>query len=346
MIGRSAIGQPPAEGTGPSDPVPYWPMRALITGGGGFIGSHLAELLLDRGHFVTVLDDLSTGRHSNIEHLLGRPDFEFVLGSIVNPELVDDVVARCDAIFHLAAAVGVQLIVDQPLRSLATNIRGSEVVFEKANKYGARVLVTSSSEIYGKNRSDRLHEDDDRILGSPLKSRWSYSEAKAIDEILAFTYWKEKSLPTVIVRLFNTVGARQTGAYGMVLPRFVSQAIRNESLTVFGDGSQTRCFCYVGDIVSVLPRLLDHPDAYGRVFNLGSDEEISMAELAEMVREESGSTSKIRFVPYEEAYEDGFEDMLRRVPDTTRARELVGFRPTLGLREIVRLVIEEQRAAL
>lgn len=320
-------------------------MRYLITGGAGFIGSHLADHLLAQGHAVTVIDDLSTGRHANVEHLLGRPDFEFVLGSILNPEVVDDVVSRSEGVFHLAAAVGVQLIVDHPLRSLATNIRGSEIVFEKANKYGTPVLVTSSSEIYGKNRSDRLGEDDDRILGSPLKSRWSYSEAKAIDEILAYTYWKEKGLPTVIVRLFNTVGPRQTGAYGMVVPRFVAQALRGEPITVFGDGAQTRCFCYVGDIVSALPLLITNPDANGRVFNLGSTEEVSIAELAEVVREETGLASKVRFVPYEQAYEEGFEDMARRVPDTSRAHDLIGFEPSLSLREIVRMVIKEERSA-
>jgi UDP-glucose 4-epimerase len=320
-------------------------MRVLVTGGAGFIASHLADHLLEEGHSVVALDDLSTGRHANVEHLLGRPNFEFVLGSILNPDVVDDVVSRCEAVFHLAAAVGVELIVNQPLRSLATNIRGSEIVFEKANKYGTRVLVTSSSEIYGKNRSDRLHEDDDRILGSPLKSRWAYSEAKAIDEILAYTYWKEKGLPTVIVRLFNTVGPRQTGAYGMVIPRFVTQALRNEPITVYGDGNQTRCFCYVGDIVRALAALLAHPDAYGRVFNLGSDDEISVRALAEMVRDEAGSRSTIEYVAYEDAYEEGFEDMARRVPDTSRARELVGFTPTVGLREIIGMVVEEQRAA-
>jgi UDP-glucose 4-epimerase len=321
-------------------------MRVLVTGGAGFIASHLADHLLEEGHSVVALDDLSTGRYANVEHLLGRHNFEFVLGSILNPDVVDDVVSRCEAVFHLAAAVGVELIVNQPLRSLATNIRGSEIVFEKANKYGTRVLVTSSSEIYGKNRSDRLHEDDDRILGSPLKSRWAYSEAKAIDEILAYTYWKEKGLPTVIVRLFNTVGPRQTGAYGMVIPRFVTQALRNEPITVYGDGNQTRCFCYVGDIVRALAALLAHPDAYGRVFNLGSDDEISVRALAELVREEAGSHSTIEYVAYEDAYEEGFEDMARRVPDTTRAQELVGFAPTVGLREIIRMVVEEQSLSL
>src|SRR3954454_426390 len=264
-------------------------MKVLITGGAGFIGSHLADLLLEQGHSVIALDNLSTGQHRNIEHLLGRTDFEFVLGSILTAALVDDCVARSDAVFHLAAAVGVQLIVQKPLESLATNIKGSEIVFEKAHKYGTKILVTSTSEIYGKNTSDRLHEDDDRILGSPLKSRWSYSEAKAIDEILAYTYWKEKGLESVIVRLFNTVGPRQTGFYGMVIPRFVQQAVRGEPITVYGDGSQTRCFCFVGDVVAALLALMDHPEARGRVFNIGGTEEVSILELAQLIIGATGS---------------------------------------------------------
>jgi UDP-glucose 4-epimerase len=319
-------------------------MRALITGGAGFIGSHLADLLLEQGHSVIALDNLSTGQHRNIEHLLGRTDFEFVLGSILNADLVDDCVSRSDVVFHLAAAVGVNLIVEKPLESLATNIRGSEIVFEKAHKHGAKVLVTSTSEIYGKNVSDRLGEEDDRILGSPLKSRWSYSEAKAIEEILAYTYFKQKGLSTYIVRLFNTVGPRQTGHYGMVIPRFVSQAVRGETVTVYGDGSQTRCFCYVGDVVAALLALVDHPEAVGRVFNIGGNDEISMDALAHRVIELSGSDSKVRYVPYEEAYEEGFEDMQRRVPDTTRARELIGFAPTAKLDDIIRMVVEYHRA--
>lgn len=318
-------------------------MKALITGGAGFIGSHLADLLLARGDQVIALDNLSTGRHQNIEHLLGRPDFEFVLGSILNADLVDDVVGRCDTVFHLAAAVGVDLIVKHPLESLATNIRGSETVFEKAHKHGKRILVTSTSEIYGKNTSDRLHEDDDRILGSPLKSRWSYSEAKAIEEILAYTYWKEKGLETVIVRLFNTVGPRQTGSYGMVIPRFVSQAVKGEPITVYGDGSQTRCFCFVGDVVQALVGLTEHPEAYGKVFNVGGTTEISMSDLALRIIELSDSHSKLRYVSYEDAYEEGFEDMQRRVPDTGRAHQLIGFQPTVDLDEIIRLVVAEQR---
>lgn len=318
-------------------------MKALITGGAGFIGSHLADLLLSRGDQVIVLDDLSTGRHANVEHLLGRPDFEFVLGSILNADLLDDCVARVDTVFHLAAAVGVQLIVEKPLESLATNIRGSELVFEKVHKHGARILVTSTSEIYGKNTSDRLREEDDRILGSPLKSRWSYSEAKAIEEILAYTYWRQKGVPAVIVRLFNTVGPRQTGHYGMVIPRFVNQALRGEAITVFGDGTQQRCFCYVGDIVNALAALIDHPEAHGQAINLGGSEEVSILELAERVIALTGSSSTVRLVPYDEAYEAGFEDMQRRVPDTTRANALVGFRPTATLDEIIAMVIEDQK---
>ncbi|MGI8537280.1 MAG: NAD-dependent epimerase/dehydratase family protein [Mycobacteriales bacterium] len=251
--------------------------------------------------------------------------------------------ARADVCFHLAAAVGVQLIVNKPLESLATNIRCSEIVFEKAHKHGTKVLVTSTSEIYGKNTSDRLGEEDDQILGSPLKSRWSYSEAKAIEEILAYTYWRQKGLPTVIVRLFNTVGPRQTGHYGMVIPRFVAQAIKGEPLTVYGDGQQTRCFCYVGDVVDALIKLSDHPEASGRAYNVGGQEEISMEQLARRVVDVVGSASKVRFVPYDEAYEEGFEDMQRRVPDTTRARELVGFAPDVGLDDILRMVIADQR---
>ena len=319
-------------------------MRALITGGAGFIGSHLADRLLDRGDKVVLLDDLSTGRLSNIEHLNGRSDAEFVLGSILNTDLVDRVVSRVDAIFHLAAAVGVNLIVEKPLESLITNIRGTETVVEKAHKYSKRILVMSTSEIYGKNTSDSLSEDDDRILGSPLKSRWSYSEAKAIDEILAYTYWREKGLETVIIRLFNTVGPRQTGSYGMVVPRFVGQALRNQPVTIFGDGSQTRCFCHVSDVVGALVSLSEHPDAFGKVFNLGGAEEISIGDLAERIIELVGSQSELEYIPYDDAYEEGFEDMARRVPNTTRANRLVGFEPSVGLDEIIHSVIADQRA--
>ena len=319
-------------------------MRALITGGAGFIGSHLADRLLERGDQVVLLDDLSTGRLANIEHLNGRADAEFVLGSILNGDLVDHVVSRVDTVFHLAAVVGVNLIVEKPLESLMTNIRGTETVVEKAHKYNTRILVMSTSEIYGKNTSDSLSEDDDRILGSPLKSRWSYSEAKAIDEILAYTYWREKGLETVIIRLFNTVGPRQTGSYGMVVPRFVGQALRHQPLTIFGEGTQTRCFCHVSDVVGGLVALSEHPEAFGRVFNLGGTEEISIGDLAERIIELAGSDSEVEYIPYDAAYEEGFEDMVRRVPNVDRARRLVGFEPSVGLDDIIRSVIEDQQA--
>ncbi len=319
-------------------------MRALITGGAGFIGSHLADHLLGRGDQVVLLDDLSTGRVTNIEHLNDRTGAEFVLGSILDTELVDEAVARVDAVFHLAAAVGVNLIVEKPLESLMTNIRGTETVIEMAHKYDKRLLVMSTSEIYGKNTSDSLSEEDDRILGSPLKSRWSYSEAKAIDEILAYTYWREKGLETVIIRLFNTVGPRQTGSYGMVIPRFVGQALRNEPITIFGDGNQTRCFCHVGDVIEGLVALSEHPEAFGKVFNLGGGEEVSIKELAERVVELADSKSGLEFIPYDAAYEAGFEDMERRVPNTNRARQLVGFSPSTGLDDIIQSVIDDQQA--
>ncbi len=289
-----------------------------------------------------VLDDLSTGRLSNIEHQ--QSNVEFVLGSILNADVVESIVPRVDCIYHLAAAVGVELIVEKPLESLMTNIRGTEIIFEKAHKYNKRVLVASTSEIYGKNTSDSLSEEDDRILGSPLKSRWSYSEAKAIDEILAYTYWREKGLETIIVRLFNTVGPRQTGSYGMVIPRFVSQALRNEPITIFGDGTQTRCFCAVDDIVNGILALSETPEAFGKVFNLGGREEISIKELAEKIIGLTGSKSDLRFIPYDMAYEEGFEDMERRMPNTTRAQKIIGFKQTSNLDDIIRSVIEDQKS--
>ncbi len=318
-------------------------MDALVTGGAGFIGSHLCEHLLALGHRVTVLDDLSTGSYENIAPLLDHPGMRFELGSILDEDALERALEGVDSVFHLAAAVGVELIVERPLEGLATNVRGSEIVLEHAHRHGARVLVTSTSEIYGKNSSDSLSEDDDRILGSPLKSRWSYSEAKAIEEILAYTYWRSKSLPTVIVRLFNTVGPRQSDRYGMVLPRFVRQALLGAPLAVHGDGSQTRCFCYVGDVVPALVRLMEHPEAYGRVFNLGSTEEVSVDELARRVIAATGSSSKVRYVPYDEAYEEGFEDMPRRVPDTARVRSLIGFEPSVDLDGIIAHLVAHER---
>ena len=309
--------------------------KFLVTGGAGFIGSHLVDALVAQGHSVVVLDDLSTGRHDNLRQHAGSPYVEFVLGSILNEGLVDDVVRRSDVVLHFAAAVGVNLIVERPLESLATNIRGSEIVLEKCHKYGRKVLVASTSEIYGKNTSDALNEEDDRILGSPLKTRWSYSEAKAIEEVLAYAYYREKGLPTVIVRLFNTVGPRQVGNYGMVLPRLVDQALRNVPLTVYGSGQQTRCFCHVSDIVVAILGLVNSTDSEGKVFNVGSRSEISIQGLAEKIRDITGSTSQIIYVPYDEAYEAGFEDMQRRRPDTGRIHDLLGWEPRLGLEDII-----------
>ncbi len=314
-------------------------MKALITGGAGFIGSHLAEALVKEGHEVVALDNLSTGRTQNLVGLRANPAFQFVIGSILDERLVDKYVERCDVVFHLAAAVGVQLIVNHPLESLTTNIRGSEIVLEMAHRYQRKVLITSTSEIYGKNANGPIKEDDDRILGSPLKSRWSYSTAKAVDEILAYTYWKEKGLPSVIVRLFNTVGPRQSGAYGMVIPRFVQQALRGEPLTVYGKGDQSRCFLFVQDAVGALIKLMELPEASGEAFNLGSQEEVTIEALARQVIELTQSASQLQYIPYDKAYEEGFEDMLRRVPDITKAGRAVGFAPTMPLQEILRSVI-------
>lgn len=315
-------------------------MKVLITGGAGFIGSHLCDKLLDEGEQVTVLDNLSTGKYENVAHLKENPNFNLVVGSILDEELVDKLCEKTDVIFHLAAAVGVDLIIKHPLESLTTNIKGSEIVLDMAQRYNKKVLITSTSEIYGKNTNGPLKEDDDRILGSPLKSRWSYSTAKAVDEILAFVYWREKGLPTVIVRLFNTVGPRQTGAYGMVIPRFVTQALKNEPLTVYGDGKQSRCFLHVQDVVDVLVKLMQNPGALGQVFNVGSQEEISIKELAERVIQLTHSNSQVVYIPYDKAYEEGFEDMQRRVPDIGKIQELISYRSTMNLEGILKSVIE------
>jgi len=321
-------------------------VKVLITGGAGFIGSHLAEALLEEGHEVTLLDDLSTGRLENVAHLEKNPRFHIVVGDILNEFLVDKLVERADWVFHLAAAVGVELIVKDPLRSLMTNIKGSEIVLENVHRYHRKVLITSTSEIYGKNVNGPLKENDDRILGSPLKSRWSYSTSKAVDEILAYVYWKEKKVPTIIVRLFNTVGPRQTGYYGMVIPRFVDQALKGEEVTVYGTGAQSRCFLYVKDATNAMIRLMENSGAVGQVFNLGSQEEITIRDLAERVIQLTGSSSRIIYVPYDEAYEEGFEDMQRRVPDTAKAHQFIGFKPSANLDEILRMVIAEFKTKL
>lgn len=315
-------------------------MKTLITGGAGFIGSHLAEDLITAGHKVWVLDDLSTGRLENIVNLQGNSNFELVIGTILDEYLVDKLVERCDVIFHLAAAVGVELIVKKPLESLTTNIKGSEIVLEMAYRYNKKILIASTSEIYGKNINGPLKEIDDRILGSPLKTRWGYSTAKAVDEMLAYVYWKEKDVPSIIVRLFNTVGPRQTGAYGMVMPRFIEQALKNEPLTVYGSGKQSRCFLHVKDAVRAFNKLIEEPQAIGEVFNLGSQDEISIEELAKEIIKLTGSNSKIKYIPYDKAYEEGFEDMQRRVPDISKINKLIAFKPTYSLPEIIKDIIE------
>jgi UDP-glucose 4-epimerase len=320
-------------------------VRYLITGGAGFIGSHLADRLLARGDEVLALDDLSTGAVRNVQHLAGCPTFRLVEGSILDTDLLEDLAGRVDAIVHLAAAVGVKLIVTKPLESLITNIRGTENVLEAAGSAGAKILITSTSEIYGKNAKGPLHEEDDRILGSPFKARWSYSTSKAVDEIFARAYWRDRGVPAIVVRLFNCVGPRQTGEFGMVLPTFVRQALAGHDLTVFGDGEQRRCFCHVLDTVGALVALLDHPDAVGDVFNVGAPQELSMNELARTVIEAVGSGSRIVHVPYDEAYEEGFEDMERRVPDISKIRTLTGWVATLGLDRIVADVVAFERTA-
>ncbi|WP_436762429.1 NAD-dependent epimerase/dehydratase family protein [Streptosporangium sp. V21-05] len=314
------------------------PTSYLITGGSGFIGSHLADALLARGDLVVALDNLSTGR---LENLRPHPNLRFVHGSVLDELMIDELVHRCDVVVHLAAAVGVKLIVEQPLRSLTTNIRGSEIVIEAAHRYRKKILITSTSEIYGKNSSGALREDADRVLGSPAVVRWAYSTSKAVDEILANAYHKERGLPTIIVRLFNTVGPRQSPSYGMVIPSLVRQALSAVPLTVFGDGTQTRCFAHVADVVDALLRLLDEDAAIGETFNIGSGGEVSIMELAKLIIEFTGSTSGIDLIPYSEAYERGFEDMVRRVPDTTKLSALTGWVPRRSLDEILTEIIRE-----
>lgn len=316
----------------------------LVTGGAGFIGSHLTEALLARGARVVALDNCSTGTWENLAAVMGHPRLEIVQGSVLDELVVDELVHRCDVVVHLAAAVGVKLVVEHPLRSLTTNIRGSEIVTEAAHRYRRPILLASTSEIYGKNTEMPLREDADRVVGSPTVARWAYSTAKAVDEILAYAYHKERGLPTIVVRLFNTVGPRQSPAYGMVIPRLVRQALAGEPLTVYGDGRQSRCFCHVADVVDAICRLLDHPGAVGGVFNVGSQEEVTILELARRIVSLTGSASPIELVPYEQAYEQGFEDMMRRVPDTSRIEALVGWRPTRTLTEILTEVIAEARA--
>jgi len=318
-------------------------LKALITGGAGFIGSHLAEALLAKGEHVTVIDDLSTRRLSNVEHLRNNANFNLAVETILNETVMDRLVSECDVIFHLAAAVGVELIVKSPVETIETNILGTHVVLKLASRYLRKVLVTSTSEIYGKSEDVPFSEEDDRKLGATTKSRWSYSSSKAIDEFLALAYHKEKGLDTIIIRLFNTVGPRQTGRYGMVIPRLIGQAIRDEPITVYGDGKQVRCFTHVKDVVRAMIQLMESPDAIGRIFNLGNDRSVSISELAEMIKQLTQSNSEIVYVPYEQAYEQGFEDMRIRVPNLKRIKEVIGFRPQNSLEQILQDVFQHLR---
>lgn len=310
-------------------------MRFLITGGAGFIGSHLTEALLAAGHEVTVLDDLSTGRFENIEPLVGRPGFRFAIDAIANSVVLDRLVSECQVIVHLAAAVGVQLIVEHPVHTIETNVMGTEAVLQAAARYRAKVLIASTSEVYGKGSRVPFQEDDDVVLGPTNKSRWAYAASKMVDEFLALAYYRERDLPVIVARLFNTVGPRQTGRYGMVIPRFLTQALRGQPITVYGDGAQSRCFCDVSDVVVALMGLALHSDAIGRVYNVGASEEVTILELAHRVKTVTHSASPIQLIPYDQAYAPGFEDMRRRVPDTTRVRNLLGWDPCVSLDEIL-----------
>jgi UDP-glucose 4-epimerase len=319
-------------------------MRILITGGSGFIGSHLSEALLETGHQVYILDDLSTGSIDNIAHLKGRPGFHYTIDTVFNDSLVAELVDRADVIFHLAAAVGVKLIVQEPVHTIETNVHGTEVILRHAAKKKKLVFIASTSEVYGKSVAVPFREDADLVMGATTRHRWAYACSKALDEFLALAYWKEKKLPTIICRFFNTVGPRQTGQYGMVVPTFVKQALMGQPITVFGDGTQTRSFTYVGDVVGALLKLMVEPRAIGQVYNLGNSEEVTIRDLAERIKQHIGSKSPIQTIPYEEAYEAGFEDMPRRVPDLTKIKNLIGYEPKVALGEIIERVVADLKA--
>src|SRR5215212_9173583 len=314
-------------------------MRVLITGGAGFVGSHLADALLAAGHEVSIVDDLSTGSMENIAHLKTHPRFRYTIESITNEPLLAELIDGSDIVFHLAAAVGVKKIVEEPVHTIETNVHGTEVVLKHANKKKKLVVIASTSEVYGKSTAVPFHEDDDLVLGPTPKHRWAYACSKAIDEFLALAYWKEKKLPVIIVRFFNTVGPRQSGQYGMVIPNFVRQALAGRPITVHGDGTQSRSFTYVGDVVGALVKLASEPKAIGGVFNIGNVDEVSIRELADRVKAATGSSSAIQYIPYDQAYEEGFEDMPRRVPDIGKLAKLVGYKPKVELDEIISRVV-------
>ncbi len=318
-------------------------MNILITGGAGFIGSHLAEALLNDGHRVVLVDDLSTGSMDNINHLLHRPEAAFIRESVRNEVTMTSLVDRCDVVFHLAAAVGVQLIVDRPVHTIETNIHGSEVMLNLANKFRRKIFIASTSEVYGKSTKMPFSEDDDVVLGSTRFTRWSYACSKMVDEFLALAYCDQYGLDTIVGRFFNTIGPRQTGMYGMVVPRFVTRALRNEPIEIYGTGDQTRCFCNVADVVGALPRLLDCPAAVGEVINIGCDEPVSINQLADLVIEMTGSKSEKRYLSYEEAYGRAFDDMLARKPDLRKIRTLIDFEPQYSLRQTLEQIIEDQK---
>jgi len=318
----------------------------LITGGAGFIGSHLSEELLVKGHQVTIIDDLSTGKFENIEHLVENPNFHYAIDTITNNNVLDRIASKCDVIYHLAAAVGVQLVVEKPVLTIETNFKGTEAVLKAALRYRSKVIITSTSEVYGKGDRLPFKEDDDVLFGPTVNSRWTYAGSKMMDEFLALAYHQEKGLPVVVCRLFNTIGPRQTGRYGMVVPRFVKQALAGEPITVYGDGEQRRSFTWVGDVVQGLVQLAETPEAVGEVFNIGNYRDISILELAQLVKKMTGSSSEIVIIPYEEAYKEGFEDMRRRLPDISKINALTGYEPTLVLEEILEKVMEYEQGQL
>jgi UDP-glucose 4-epimerase len=321
-------------------------VRYLITGGAGFIGSHLCERLLARGDSVHVLDDLTTGSIDNIRQLKSQPGFDYTIDSAANTSLLAELVDGCDVVYHLAAAVGVELIVENPVRTIETNVHCTELVLSQASKKKRPVMIASTSEVYGKGRDLPFREDGDLTLGATDHARWAYACSKALDEFLALAHWRERKVPAVVVRLFNTVGPRQTGRYGMVVPRFVNQALADKPVTVYETGRQQRCFCHIADVVEALVGLMDDERAYGRVFNVGGQEETTILDLARRVIAAADSASEIVFVPYDEAYEEGFEDMARRIPDISRVRELIGWQPRLDLERIIHDVIASIRAPL